>query len=87
MKILLVAVVAAAIIYYIGREVLSSFAHVSDEDLLAFWRGKLPKQDRKAFRRISDHLGRCEACRDRLDAIRKNDAGPGVEAPYLERKY
>ncbi len=87
MKVLLLLVVAAGIIYYIGKEVLSSFAHVSDEDLLTFWRGKLVKQDRKAFRRISDHLGRCEACRDRLDAIRKNDAGPGVEAPYLERKY
>lgn len=87
MKFLTVIIVVAAILYYIGREVLASFAHLSDEDLLAFWRGKLRKQDRKAFRRISDHLGRCESCRDRLDAIRKNDAGPGVDAPYLERKY
>jgi hypothetical protein len=88
MEFLLVAVVAFAIIYYIGREVIGALRHPSDEALEDFWAGRLEKGDRKAFRRVTEHLGSCESCRDRLDEIRKSrKPGPGSEAPLIERKY
>lgn len=88
MKFLFVAVVVAAIIYYIGREVLGSLRHLSDEELEDFWAGRLEKADRKAFRRVSEHLGSCEDCRDRLDAVRnERKPGPGSDGPFIERKY
>lgn len=87
MKVLLVVAVVAAIIYYIGREVLGAFRHPSDEELQDFWSGKLSSSDRKAFRRFSEHLGSCASCRDRLDEIRKHHVGPGADAPLIERKY
>ncbi|MEM1359439.1 MAG: hypothetical protein AAGF89_14630, partial [Bacteroidota bacterium] len=79
--------VTAAIIFYIGREVLGAFRHPSNEELQDYWSGKLRSSDPKAFRRISEHLASCEMCRDRLDEIRKYHAGPGADAPLIERKY
>lgn len=87
MQATLVIAVAAAIIYYIGREVLGAFRHPAEEDLIAYWDGSLKAEDRKTHRRISEHLASCDGCRDRLDEIRDEHAGPGADAPFIERKY
>ena len=87
MQILSVVIIAAAIIYFIGREVIGAFRHLNDDELIDFWNGHLRKSDPKAFRRASEHLGSCSSCRDRLDETRKHYAGPGVDAPLIERKY
>lgn len=86
MSSLFVVAVAAAIIYRIGREVLGATRHPTDEELADFWAGRL--KDRPADqRRISQHLGTCADCRDRLDEIRRTSEGPGSNAPLIERKY
>jgi len=87
MKNMIVIVVAAFIIYYIGREVLATFRHVSDQELEDFWAERIRKENPKAHRRISEHLASCKACRDRLDEVRQTSTGPGVEGPMIERKY
>lgn len=87
MKLLFVVGVVAAIIYYIGKEVLGSFRHLTDQQLIDYWSGRMEAEDRKAYRRSSEHLGSCEDCRDRLDKVRKGNAGPGAGAPMIERKY
>lgn len=84
---IIVLVVALAIIYYIGKEVVGAFRHLSDEDLQDFWAGRTKKDDSKAYRRFSEHLGSCDRCRDRLDEIRDEHAGPGADAPLIERRY
>ena len=83
----LVAATAAVIIYFIGKEVLGAFRHPSDEELISYWNGTMQKGNRKAFRRTSEHLGSCDDCRGRLDQIRRDHAGPGADAPLIERKY
>ena len=83
----LVGAVAAAIIYYIGREVAGSFAHLSDDTLIKFWNGELKRSEGKAFRQATEHLATCSECRDRLDEIRKNNAGPGAADPMISRRY
>ena len=83
----IVLVVAIAIIYHIGKEVIGAFRHLNDEELADFWAGRTKKSDPKAQRRFSEHLGSCSDCRDRLDEIRKSEAGPGADAPMIERKY
>lgn len=87
MQITLVAAVAAVIIYYIGKEVVGAFRHLSDQELVDFWNGHLKESSRKGHRRASEHLASCEECRDRLDQVRKDYAGPGSDAPMIERKY
>ncbi len=87
MKALFVVGVVAAIIYYIGKEVVGSFRHLTDDQLIDYWSGRMEAQNRKAYRRCSEHLGSCDDCRDRLDEIRKGNAGPGADAPLIERKY
>jgi hypothetical protein len=87
MEKIIVLVAALAIIYYIGKEVLGTFRHLSDEELADFWAGRTKKTDPKAQGRFSEHLGRCTTCRDRLDEIRKSATGPGADAPLIERKY
>ncbi|OAV45978.1 hypothetical protein [Lewinella sp. 4G2] len=82
-----VGAVAAAIIYYIGREVVGSFAHPSDGDLVKYWNGDLKRSDAKAFRRVSEHLATCTDCRDRLDEVRNTHAGPGAADPMINRRY
>lgn len=84
---LLVLIVALAIVYYIGKEVVGAFRHLSDEDLADYWADRVKKNNIKAFRRMSEHLGSCDKCRDRLDQIRQTEAGPGADAPFIERKY
>ncbi|NJB84488.1 hypothetical protein GGR26_000233 [Lewinella marina] len=87
MEVLLVTVVAAAIIYKIGREVLGSFRHPDDEDLLEYWQGITREEDRSAYRQISEHLASCDRCRDRLDELRKRPGGPGAHSPMITRRY
>ncbi|THH40654.1 hypothetical protein [Neolewinella litorea] len=87
MEILLVTAVAAAIIYKIGREVLGSFRHPDDEDLLEYWQGITREEDRSAYRQISEHLASCDQCRDRLDELRKRPGGPGAHSPMITRRY
>lgn len=84
---IIVLVVAIAIIYYIGREVVGSFRHMTDGQLADYWAGRTKQQDPKAHRRYSEHLGSCDKCRDRLDEVRRIEAGPGADAPMIERKY
>ncbi len=84
---MIVIIIAACLIYYIGREVFASFRHLSDKELEDFWAGRVQKESPKAHRRISEHLVSCDACRDRLDEVRKTATGPGVEGPMIERKY
>lgn len=84
---MIVIIMAAFIIYYIGREVFASFRHLSEEELEDFWAGRFQKEDPKAHRRISEHLVNCDACRDRLDEVRRTSPGPGVDDPMIERKY
>ena len=86
-KLLFVLIVGIALIYYIGREVLGSFRHPDDEDLVDYWNGSLQAEDRAAFRQVSEHLASCADCRDRLDEIRKTHKGQGFDAPMIERKY
>ncbi|NJC27339.1 anti-sigma factor [Neolewinella antarctica] len=83
----LVGAVVAAIVYYIGKEVVGSFAHVPDKTLVRFWNGELKRTESKAFRRATEHLATCEACRDRLDEMRKTNAGPGAADPLISRRY
>jgi len=87
MQVLSVVIFAAGIIYFIGKEVVGAFRHLTDEELIDYWNDSLKQSDRKAYRRASEHLGTCQACRDRLDEVRKNYAGPGADAPLIERKY
>lgn len=84
---MIVIIVVACIIYYIGREVLASFRHLTEKELEDFWSGHVQKVSPKAHRRMSEHLVSCNACRDRLDETRKTAMGPGVEGPMIERKY
>lgn len=87
MSSLIVLLTAVAIIYYIGKEVLGAYRHPSTDELTDFWSGEMKRYDRKAYRRTSEHLGSCDKCRDRLDAVRNNNPGPGAGAPMIERKY
>lgn len=87
MRNMIVIIVAAFIIYYIGREVFASFRHLSDKELEDFWADRIRKESPKEHRRISEHLASCDACRNRLDEVRKTAMGPGVEGPMIERKY
>ncbi len=83
----LVGAAAAAIIYYIGREVIGSFSHLPDETLRRFWSGELQRTEPKAFRQATEHLATCNDCRDRLDTIRRNNPGPGAADPLINRRY
>ncbi|MGB3798517.1 MAG: hypothetical protein WA952_01810 [Lewinella sp.] len=83
----LIAAVAAAIIYRIGREVMGSFRHPDDEELLDYWNGYTRDDDRAAYRQISEHLASCDECRDRLDELRKRPGGPGAHSPMISRRY
>ena len=83
----LIAAVAAALIYRIGREVVGSFRHPDDEELLDYWNGVTREADRGAYRQISEHLATCESCRDRLDELRKRPGGPGAHSPMITRRY
>ena len=87
MGAILVAAVAAGLIYKIGREVMGSFRHPDDEDLIDYWNGEIQNTDRSAHRQISEHLASCEACRDRLDELRKRPGGPGSHSPMITRRY
>ncbi|MEL7160224.1 MAG: hypothetical protein AAFN92_05650, partial [Bacteroidota bacterium] len=60
---------------------------LTDDELIDYWNGTTQQADRKAYRRASEHLGTCTSCRDRLDEVRKHNAGPGAKAPLIERKY
>ena len=84
---LLVVTVAAALIYRIGRTIYASTRHISDDDLVDYWSGALKLEDPAAHRRCSEHLGTCAACRERLDEVRRTEAGPGANSPLIERKY
>ena len=83
----LVLAAAAGIIYYIGREVAGSYHHPTDDQLIKYYGGELQRSDRRQFRQISEHLATCEDCRDRLDAIRRNNPGPGAADPLITRRY
>ena len=87
MGIYLVGVVAAAFIYYIGKEVVGSFRHPDDEDLFDYWNDVTKTENRSAYRQISEHLATCEQCRDRLDELRKRPGGPGAHDPMITRRY
>lgn len=87
MGIYFIAAVAAAIIYRIGREVMGSFRHPDDEELLEYWNGVTRDVDRGAYRQISEHLASCDECRDRLDELRKRPGGPGAHSPMITRRY
>ncbi len=83
----LLAAVAAAIIYRIGREVMGSFRHPDEEELLDYWNGVTREADPSAYRQISEHLATCEDCRNRLDELRKRPGGPGAQSPLISRRY
>lgn len=83
----LIAAVAAALIYRIGREVVGSLRHPEDEELLDYWRGHTKREDASAYRQISEHLASCDRCRDRLDELRRRAGGPGADAPLIGRRY
>ena len=83
----LVAAAAAAIVYYIGREVMGSFRHLPDNKLASYWSGDLKRSDGKAFRQATEHLATCDQCRERLDEVRKKNPGPGADDPMINRRY
>ena len=83
----LVAAAAAAIIYYIGKEVVGSFGHPTDDTLTRYWSGELQRTDQKSYRRTSEHLATCNECRARLDDVRKSNPGPGAADPMINRRY
>ena len=83
----LIAAVAAALIFKIGKEVVGSFRHPDDDELLDYWNEVTRTHDRSAFRQISEHLASCERCRDRLDELRKGPGGPGSHDPLISRRY
>ncbi len=87
MDIVIISIVAAYIIFRIGREVMGSFRHPEDEELLDFWNGVTRAEDPAAQRQISEHLASCEPCRDRLDELRKRPGGPGAHSPLITRRY
>lgn len=87
MQTALVAAFVAVILYFIGKQVLGAFCHPSEDEMVDFWNGYLKAENRKRHRQISEHLATCEDCRDCFDRIRKEYAGPGADAPLIERKY
>ncbi|MCP9234910.1 hypothetical protein [Lewinella sp. JB7] len=87
MDVLIIAAVAGYIIFRIGREVMGSFRHPDDEELLDYWNEVTKQEDRSAYRQISEHLATCNECRDRLDELRKRPGGPGAHSPMITRRY
>ena len=87
MDIVIISVVAAYIIFRIGREIMGSFRHPEEEELLEYWTGVTKSDDPSAHRQISEHLASCEQCRDRLDELRKRPGGPGGQSPLITRRY
>ncbi len=87
MDLVIISVVAAYIIFRIGREIMGSFRHPEDEELVDYWNEVTKVEDRSAQRQISEHLASCEQCRDRLDELRKRPGGPGSHSPLITRRY
>ncbi len=87
MDLVIISVVSAYIIFRIGREIMGSFRHPEDEELVDYWNEVTKVEDRSAHRQISEHLASCEQCRDRLDELRKRPGGPGSHSPLITRRY
>ena len=83
--LLLLTVVTAYLLYRIGRDVLAGNRHLEDDELHAYHSGHLAREDRAEYRRISEHLAHCAACRDRFDRI--VISAKGQSGNYLERKF
>lgn len=83
----LIAAVAAALIYRIGREVIGSFRHPEEEELVDYWNEFTKTENPSAYRQISEHLATCDKCRDRLDEIRRQPGGPGSHDHLIQRRY
>ena len=87
-SLLLVAAVAAFLIYRIGRVLLSNFRHVTDEELEEYWSGNMTRYDRAGYRRVSEHLATCQDCRDRFEKLTERPgSGPITGAGMIQRRY
>ena len=88
-RLLLMIVLIAYFIYRIGKGIWGSyFLHAEDEDLRAFWNGALESEDKKAYRKLRDHLGSCEACNERLqELIESGDTGYSENRKVMNRRF
>jgi hypothetical protein len=76
------------IVIKIGQQIIASWRHVEEETLTDFWNGRLQKKDDKEYRRVVNHLGSCQACRDRLDEItQQNKTRYGIDDQLISRRF
>ncbi|MEM6395712.1 MAG: hypothetical protein AAF741_05145 [Bacteroidota bacterium] len=60
----------AYLLYKIGYKIyLTRTTCADDEDLRDYWNGFLEAENPKGYKQLREHLGYCEACRDRLNEI------------------
>lgn len=78
----------AMIIFRIGRQLLASTRCIEEETLIDFWNGRLRKESEEEYRRVVNHLGTCQKCRDRLDDITQNNkARHNVDDAMISRRF
>lgn len=82
------AAILAVIVFRIGRQLLASMRHVDPDTLIEFWNGRLRKRSEEEYRRVVNHLGTCQDCRDRLDDITQNNkARHNVDDGIITRRF
>lgn len=82
------ACVLAMIVFRIGRQMLAAMRHVDEDVLIDFWNGRLRKKSEESYRQVVNHLGNCQACRDRLDDITQNNkARHNVDDAMISRRF
>lgn len=87
-RYIIAACILAAIVFRIGRQLLATLRHVDQETLIEFWNGRLRRQSEESYRRVVNHLGTCQECRDRLDDITQNNkARHNVDDGMISRRF
>lgn len=82
------ACILATIVFRIARQILANMRHVDQETLVEFWNGRLRKNSESSYRRVVNHLGTCQECRDRLDDITQNNkARHNVDEAMITRRF
>ena len=82
------ACVLATIIFRMGRQLIAGTRCIEEETLIEFWNGRLRKKSEENYRRVVNHLGSCEQCRDRLDDITQNNkARHNVDDSMISRRF
>ena len=80
-----IALALVLVAWRIYKQIQSTYQHVDEEVLEDFWRNRL--HDGKEVTRVKNHLTHCEACRDRLNAIRKQSHTRPDAQRLITRKF